>query len=100
MKPIEQIGQIKQKVHGLLKKQVTLEKENEKLKQQISNDVQCGASELEKLKRKNELLSDENRELTSAYNDLNEEYEAHKAEYGSLVTSNRDLTGRIGMLSL
>lgn len=45
--------------------------------------------ELEKLKR-------ENRELTAAYNDLNEEFENHRAEHGSVVTSNRDLTMRIG----
>jgi regulator of replication initiation timing len=39
MKPIEQIGQIKQKVHGLLKKQVTLEKENEKLRTELDRKV-------------------------------------------------------------
>ncbi|VDD88505.1 unnamed protein product [Enterobius vermicularis] len=47
--------------------------------------------ELEKLKR-------ENRELTAAYNDLNEEFENHRAEHGSVVTSNRDLTMRIDAL--
>uniref|UniRef100_A0A915B351 GRIP domain-containing protein n=1 Tax=Parascaris univalens TaxID=6257 RepID=A0A915B351_PARUN len=47
--------------------------------------------ELEKLRR-------ENNELTSAYNDLNEEFESHKAEHGSVVTSNRDLTARIDAL--
>jgi regulator of replication initiation timing len=39
MKPIEQIGQIKQKVQGLLKKQVTLEKENEKLRTELDRKV-------------------------------------------------------------
>ncbi|KHN81579.1 Thyroid receptor-interacting protein 11 [Toxocara canis] len=47
--------------------------------------------ELEKLRR-------ENNELTSAYNDLNEEFESHKAEHGSVVISNRDLTARIDAL--
>lgn len=39
----------------------------------------------------------ENAELTAAYNDLNEDFENHKAEHGSVVTSNRDLTARIGL---
>lgn len=41
-------------------------------------------------------LRSENMELTAAYNDLNEDFENHKAEHGSVVTSNRDLTTRIG----
>ncbi|KAL4003725.1 hypothetical protein ACH3XW_8780 [Acanthocheilonema viteae] len=47
--------------------------------------------ELEKLRR-------ENAELTAAYNDLNEDFENHKAEHGSVVISNRDLTARIDAL--
>uniref|UniRef100_A0A0N5AYN0 GRIP domain-containing protein n=1 Tax=Syphacia muris TaxID=451379 RepID=A0A0N5AYN0_9BILA len=43
-------------------------------------------------------LKTENQELTAAYNDLNEEYENHRAEHGSVVTSNRDLNIRIDTL--
>ncbi|VDO46705.1 unnamed protein product [Onchocerca flexuosa] len=56
-----------------------------KLKEQATLD-----QELRKLRR-------ENAELTAAYNDLNEDFENHKAEHGSVVTSNRDLTARIGL---
>ncbi|KAM3722681.1 Thyroid receptor-interacting protein [Dirofilaria immitis] len=57
-----------------------------RLKEQAKLD-----QELEKLRR-------ENAELTAAYNDLNEDFENHKAEHGSVVTSNRDLTARIDAL--
>lgn len=39
-----------------------------------------------------------NSELTAAYNDLNEEYESHKAEHGAMVNSNHDLICRIDAL--
>uniref|UniRef100_A0A183EU02 IF rod domain-containing protein n=1 Tax=Gongylonema pulchrum TaxID=637853 RepID=A0A183EU02_9BILA len=39
-----------------------------------------------------------NAELAAAYNDLNKEFESHKAEHGSVVVSNRDLSARIDAL--
>jgi len=39
MKPIEQIGQIRLKLQGLIKKQGTLEKENEKLRAELDRKI-------------------------------------------------------------
>ncbi len=47
-----------------------------------------------------ECCSAENAEFSSAYNDLNDELEKHKTDYGSVLTSNRDLATRIGASSL
>ncbi|VDK85975.1 unnamed protein product [Litomosoides sigmodontis] len=56
------------------------------------------SKEQARLDRELEQLRRENAELTAAYNDLNEDFENHKAEHGSVVTSNRDLTARIDAL--
>ena len=41
MKPIEQIGQIRLKLQGLIKKQGNLEKENEKLRAELDRKVRA-----------------------------------------------------------
>lgn len=68
--------------------------------ERYSEEIDALNAQLKTFKEKNEQLLAENKELTAAYNDLNEDFEAHKSEYGSLVTSNRDLTDRIGEISI
>ncbi len=53
-------------------------------------------AELSECGRQVEQLRRENVELESAYNELNNQYEGHKAQYGSIVDSNQLLSNRIG----
>ncbi|VDM94300.1 unnamed protein product, partial [Onchocerca ochengi] len=74
-----------------LNKQIEIWRERAEVSEIKSKEQATLDQELRKLRR-------ENAELTAAYNDLNEDFENHKAEHGSVVTSNRDLTARIDAL--
>ncbi|CAG9540252.1 unnamed protein product [Cercopithifilaria johnstoni] len=74
-----------------LNKQIVMWQKQAEVSESRSKEQTALDRELEKLRR-------ENAELTAAYNDLNEDFENHKAEHGSVVTSNRDLTARIDAL--
>ena len=57
MKPIEQIGQIRLKVQGLIKKQGTLEKENEKLRAELDRKIRLEQELKEKVMQMEEQVN-------------------------------------------
>uniref|UniRef100_A0A915PRB0 GRIP domain-containing protein n=1 Tax=Setaria digitata TaxID=48799 RepID=A0A915PRB0_9BILA len=84
-----------------LKMAVTIEelnKEIETWRKRVEVSENSSKEQQATMNRELEKLRRENAELTAAYNDLNEDFENHKAEHGSVVTSNRDLTARIDAL--
>ncbi|VIO92288.1 Uncharacterized protein BM_BM7286 [Brugia malayi] len=72
-----------------------IEKLDEVMGAEVSESTSKDQAELD---RELEKLRRENDELAAAYNDLNEDFENHKAKHGSVVSSNRDLTARIDCL--
>uniref|UniRef100_A0A0R3RH63 GRIP domain-containing protein n=1 Tax=Elaeophora elaphi TaxID=1147741 RepID=A0A0R3RH63_9BILA len=79
-----------------LNKQIVTWQKRAEVSESKSNEQTILDRELEKLREAH--FRRENAELTAAYNDLNEDFENHKAEHGSVVISNRDLTARIDAL--
>ncbi|VDM08700.1 unnamed protein product, partial [Wuchereria bancrofti] len=76
----------------------TTEKLGEEMGRQRTEVSESTSKDQTELDRELENLRRENMELAAAYNDLNEDFENHKAKHGSVVSSNRDLTARIDSL--